>query len=218
MPKGRSPAPDDLQHRPSGAPITPASDGVIYCAAKKKNGDICKSIKIMPNGRCKFHGGMSTGRVNGTGLRQTIYKDMFTEDEVAYLEETKETDIAKQLDDEIDIARVRERRMLKKINELKDKQWREIEKKETIGQHGNQVISNVETTSQSTEALIQKIEGDITKVQNQIMKLLNSKAQYLASISQDTQVDVSVFVNAVQQNTENLWEDDENGDNEENEG
>ncbi len=217
--KGRQPAPEDLQHRPRGVKPEPASDGRFYCQAKKKNGDICKSTAVLPNGRCKFHAGMSSGRKDGSGLNAKLSKELFTEEELEYLEQTKKDDLLQQYDDEIDIARIRERRMLLKIQALKDKEWRDIERKETVGQMGNQMISNKETISKSADAVIQNIENDLTKVQNQIMKLLNSKAQYLASINQDTQVDVSVFVNAVKQNTENLWSDeaegDDNGNNEE---
>jgi hypothetical protein len=215
--RGR-PKVDDIQHRGANEPPKDFSvNGIPYCGAKTVNGGVCKSLKTFANGRCKFHGGASTGPKNNSGLHQTIHRDLFTEDEIAYLEEINNDDMVKQFDNEIDIARIRERRMLQKINMLKEQQWREVEKKETIGQHGNQMITTTETTSTSNEVMIQKIEGDITKVQNQIMKLLNSKAQYLASINQDAQVDVSVFVNAVKQNTGNLWDDDTNEHNEEDE-
>jgi hypothetical protein len=213
---GKPKAPDNLEHRGAYEPPKDfSSQGRAYCGAKRQDGGVCKSLKTLANGRCKFHGGMSTGPKNNSGLHSTLHRDLFTEDELKYLDEINNDDIVKQYDNEIDIARIRLRRMLQKINDFKAKEWREVEKKETVGQQGNQFFSNTETTSQSTEAIIQKIEGDITKVQNQIMKLLNSKAQYLATINQDTQVDISVFVNAVKQNTENLWEDDDNGDNEE---
>jgi hypothetical protein len=215
--KHHNTAPEDLPHRPRGVEPQPIN-GTYYCQAKKKNGQICKSNKVLENGRCKFHGGMSSGRKDGTGLNAKIYSDMFTEEELQYLNNISSDDIVKQFDDEIDIAKIRQRRMLKKIQELKDQKWRDFEKKETVGQMGNQMVSNTETTSKSVEAFIMQLENDITKVQNQIMKLLNSKAQYMASINQDTQVDVSVFVNAVKQNTESLWEDDDNGDNEEDKG
>ena len=216
---GKPKAPEDLEHRGKKQPPTQfSSTGRAYCGAKTVNGGVCKSLKTLKNGRCKHHGGMSTGPKNGSGLHAELNSDLFTDEEVAYLKQINNDDIVRQYDSEIDIARIRERRMLIKIHTLKDDSWRETEKRETIGQHGNQMISSTETTSLSNEMLIQKIEADLTKVQNQIMKLLNSKAQYLASINQDTQVDVSIFVNAVKQNTQNLWEDDDNGDNEEDEG
>jgi hypothetical protein len=216
---GKPKAPEDLEHRGAGeAPKQYSSQGRAYCGAKTSKGGICKSLKTHKNGRCKHHGGMSTGPKNGSGLHANLYRELFTEDELQYLDQINNDDLVKQFDNEIDIARIRERRMLHKINDLRDKDWRETEKKETIGQHGNQMITTTETTSTSNEMMIQRIEADLTRVQNQIMKLLNSKAQYLSSINQDTQVDVSVFVNAVRQNTENLWEDDDNEHNEEDEG
>ena len=41
------------------------------CGAIKKDGTPCKQMAIYSNGRCKFHGGLSTGPVTEAGREQS---------------------------------------------------------------------------------------------------------------------------------------------------
>lgn len=43
----------------------------MMCGAKTRSGKPCKQTNIFDNGRCKFHGGMSTGPTTPEGRRQS---------------------------------------------------------------------------------------------------------------------------------------------------
>jgi hypothetical protein len=42
-----------------------------YCDAKKKNGEPCRQKALYSRGRCKFHGGLSTGPKTEEGKQQS---------------------------------------------------------------------------------------------------------------------------------------------------
>ena len=42
-----------------------------YCDAKKKNGEPCRQKALYGRGRCKFHGGLSTGPKTDEGKQQS---------------------------------------------------------------------------------------------------------------------------------------------------
>lgn len=54
----------------------------MMCGAKTRAGHPCKNKQIYPNGRCKFHGGLSTGPRTLEGKRRSalnigkIYEDL----------------------------------------------------------------------------------------------------------------------------------------------
>jgi hypothetical protein len=203
LPRGRKN--HDAKKMPKGHGLT--------CGAKKKNGEICMSSNLYENGRCVYHGGASTGPKNGTGRLSKLDHTLFTEEELNYIEENPVTNIEQQLLSEIEIITIRERRMLRKIQEMKTKEWHNQERIESLGKNGQQVTKNTELVSVGTEVLMQKIEADLTKVQHQKMKLLNSLAHYRSTLTQNNNIDVSIFVNAIK-GQNNLWEDDKNDESE----
>ena len=42
-----------------------------YCGAKTRKGTPCKQLGIYENGRCKLHGGLSTGPTTEEGKRRS---------------------------------------------------------------------------------------------------------------------------------------------------
>lgn len=48
-------------------PLFPEACRGMQCGATTRAGTPCKSIALMINGRCKLHGGMSTGPITETG-------------------------------------------------------------------------------------------------------------------------------------------------------
>lgn len=60
------------------------------CGAKNRKGEICQQ-KPMKNGRCRFHGGKSTGNPKAKGNQNAkkhgAYSKFFTDDEKAQLDE-----------------------------------------------------------------------------------------------------------------------------------
>jgi len=84
--------------------------------AKTRSGSPCKN-RPMANGRCRMHGGKSTGPPRGnknsvkTGEYETIWLDAL-DDEERVLFYSVQTEVLKQLDQEIRLLELRERRML----------------------------------------------------------------------------------------------------------
>ncbi len=42
----------------------------MMCGAQTRQGHLCRQTNLYPNGRCKFHGGASTGPVTQKGKRK----------------------------------------------------------------------------------------------------------------------------------------------------
>lgn len=55
--------------RPPCYPPFPAELRGLTCGAENRGGEPCKRTDLMTNGRCRFHGGMSTGPKSDEGRR-----------------------------------------------------------------------------------------------------------------------------------------------------
>ena len=60
-----------FQHPPPKFPDYPEECKNMTCGAKTRAGHPCKSKAIFSNGRCKFHGGLSTGPKTLEGRRKS---------------------------------------------------------------------------------------------------------------------------------------------------
>ena len=60
-------ADDGYQYPPPVTPAFPEELRGLACGAKTRAGTPCKRIDIYNNGRCKFHGGLSTGPATPEG-------------------------------------------------------------------------------------------------------------------------------------------------------
>ena len=106
------------------------------CGAKTKSGEACKKTALK-NGRCKLHGGKSTGPKDRAkhseilkgnknalkhGLYETIWLDTLTDEERELYHQVS-TDPNVQVDSEYRLSALRIRRMLQRIQqeEQKDK-------------------------------------------------------------------------------------------------
>ena len=104
------------------------------CGAKTKSGEACKKAALK-NGRCRFHGGKSTGpkdktkhseRLKGNknalrhGLYETIWLDTLTEEEQELYHQVS-TDPNVQVDSEYRLSVLRIRRMLQRIQQEEQK-------------------------------------------------------------------------------------------------
>jgi hypothetical protein len=83
-----------------------------HCGAKNRKGGSCKQPP-MPNGRCRYHGGLSTGPKDTTNsaknsLKHGIYATRMTEEEIAI---TRSIQLG-TVDDELRLTRIRLRRAL----------------------------------------------------------------------------------------------------------
>lgn len=53
---------NDVDYRERSYPVFPEELRGLTCGAKsKRTGQPCKQVALYTNGRCKFHGGLSTG-------------------------------------------------------------------------------------------------------------------------------------------------------------
>lgn len=82
---------------------------MALCGAKNRSGQPCKA-QAMPNGRCRMHGGKSTGAPAGNqnARQHGIYSDALTADEV----ELFDAIAVGELEQELKIARLQLRRAL----------------------------------------------------------------------------------------------------------
>lgn len=88
------------------------------CGAKTRSGGRCRT-SAMPNGRCRMHGGLSTGPSPGSqnALKHGMYAKYFTDGEMAASADTKLGDVEL----EIRICRLRLARALAAEKASKDK-------------------------------------------------------------------------------------------------
>lgn len=151
------------------------------CGAKRRNGEPCQKWALKEKNRCRLHGGKSTGappkkmqknkNAVKTGEYETIWLDTL-DDEEKSLVSGIQVDILKMIDESIALLYVRERRMMQRINELRERKFNVIstEKKEGLERgeatsvHAKKGELNIET--------IQRIEDALTRLQDKKAKFL----------------------------------------------
>ena len=163
------------------------------CGAKAKStGEKCKLVagygtNHLGEGRCKYHGGKSTGpkpeslkknkNAVSTGEYETIWMDTLTDEEKKLLPKVKH-EVINLIDDDIKLIEIRIRRMMQRINNSDD----------------------AENTSNIEEAL--------TRVQGKKTQLLKLKYQVENDEAPDS-VNVNNYINAIKSRSEEIWEGDE---------
>lgn len=99
---------------------------MAFCGAKTRSGNTCKN-SAMANGRCRMHGGKSTGAKNNFGNQNAkkhgIYSQFITDDEWQAVEQSE----LDNLNDELRLCKVRLLRALKKEQELGNLDTDELE-------------------------------------------------------------------------------------------
>lgn len=191
------------------------------CGAKTRKGTPCLrpagwGTNHPGTGRCKLHGGCSTGpkdqRGNKnavtTGEYETIWFDTLDEEERELFHQIN-LDKIKQLDNGIKLIEIRERRMMKRIQKLKEKEFTVISRKE--GLERGKATSLEE--SQGTLGQIQAIEEALTRVQAHKAKLidLKHKLELDMGITTNDNEGIREFINATTPSIselEELFEDD----------
>lgn len=196
----------------------------IRCGARSKNnnGEPCKG-RAMANGRCRFHGGKSTGpkdpsKLEGnkhalkTGEYENIALDALDEEELELIEKV-DTDPMAQLDEAIQIAKLRERRMLIRIAGLKQKQQHmvNLEKEVTIERSRRTYRHTVERY-EDTLTVIQKIEDALirnTRVLNQLIATKHKILTENGPIEVDVNVRLAEYEEALNAIAGEVWADDD---------
>lgn len=167
--------------------IPPSQRKREKCGAKLRGKDRFCENWAMGNGRCRLHGGKSTGpkdtskvRQNAlkTGEHQTIWADSLYDNELEWLELVK-LDVESQLNEEIKLMTIRERRMMHRIEELNQEDYSVAEITEEtesgFGKAGAIDLRRESTRKVSNLDQIQRIEEALTRVQEKKAKLLDLK-------------------------------------------
>lgn len=156
----------------------------IKCGAKTRSGKPCNNY-AMGNGRCRMHGGKSTGpkdkvkkskdmKNNKNGVttheRESIVFDYLEDDEKELLK-LIDLDKLKQIDNEIKLVDIRLRRMMKRIQILNEKEYVVDNYKIGMERDGETNI----TESVDSISKIQNIEDAITRVQGTKLRLIEAK-------------------------------------------
>lgn len=173
-----------------------------HCGAKTRSGGRCKKpagwgTKHPGSGRCRLHGGCSTGPPKGsknaltTGEYESIIASALDDDDERILYAQVRTDKLIQLDEEIRLLTIRERRMLRRITYLReiaaagDKVPKgatdpelgmvpiEAEQSGRVGSDRVHMIVRSETAIE----VIQRIEQALTRVQMVKVRLIALKHQ-----------------------------------------
>lgn len=163
--------------------------GPICGARTHGNGEPCRrpagwGTDHPGRGRCKLHGGASHGPKDPTKLRgnrngektgehSAIWYDQLSDEEKA-LFHCLELDVLPQVDEELRLITIRERRMLERINSFKDKTFTTVEK---IEKTGGEDGPTTEEKQHAVLGQVQAIEEALTRVQEKKTKLLELKAK-----------------------------------------
>lgn len=167
----------------------------ICGATKKQGGGICRNPAGFRTphfgiGRCFLHGGLSTGPKNGTGEYSAIWLDVLPEDEKELYHEII-TDKIAQLDQEIRLIEIRERRMLQRIENLKKADFTIVEESEESGIEKGEDTHLVTIKKRATLGQIQEIEEALTRVQARKERLIALKHKFEeAGEGQDKEIHV----------------------------
>lgn len=150
---------------------SPIGNQAPLCGARsKRSGKGCLN-RAMPNGRCRMHGGTSTGPPLGShnAITHGIYSDAVTADEHAVWDRIPIEDV----DDEIRILKLRLARVLrlqeKHDAEPENTKLLELTKSSTSSEHGGQGVKQsaaVERTRPDFHRLILAYTRRIAEVMN----------------------------------------------------
>ena len=193
------------------------------CGAKTRQGTMCKNpagfkTNHFGTGRCYLHGGRSTGGKGGpygnkkglkTGLYEAIWLDVLPEKEQNLYHEVV-TDKVTQLDQEIRLLDIRERRMLQRIEKLKQQDFTVVEISSEIGAGAQGPVDKMTEKRVATLGQIQAIEEALTKVQARKERLLDLKHKFEQSQGPE-KPDIGVYIDALRGAAKEAWQD-ENGD------
>ena len=168
----------------------------------------------MANGRCRMHGGKSTGPPKGnknalkTGEYETIWLDALEEEE-RVLFHAVDTDVLRQIDEEIRLITIRERRMLQRIERLR------AAGDFTVVRHSIGIEKGKKTDLREAEGTlgqIQAIEEALTRVQEKKAKLLELKHKIETANDQAEDPVDDGFLEALEAKVTEVWDDGETDD------
>ncbi len=194
--------------------------GYLVCGAKNDNNDYGFCLQRagwgtdhLGYGRCKHHGGKSTGppkknkNAVTTGEYETIWMDTLDDKEKKLYSQIR-TDVIDQLDSEIKLTNIRIRRMMMRISSLMENDFTAVEKNRKKGTGPMGPVDMSEVKIRASLGQIQDIEDALTRVQNRKEKLLKLKHQ-IESGQGPIDIDITNYINALKGTAEEVWGDEE---------
>lgn len=125
-----------------------------------------------------------------------------------------DVDVLSQLDYDIRILTIRERRMLERIMKLEEATFVEVRIEDTTGLNGTRPMTQRVVTSESNLVIIQQIEEALTRVQEKKARLVEAKHRYERDQFNNDEVDVQKFVDVLGISVDSVWSDEDGGDGE----
>ncbi|MCS1350286.1 HGGxSTG domain-containing protein [Mechercharimyces sp. CAU 1602] len=161
------------------------------CGAKTRSGNPCKN-NAMANGRCRMHGGKSTGappekmkrnkKVFATGEFERIFIDELNDSEKELYSIAPKADYLRQIDHALGVLYVKELGMSRRLKQYREDQMvtitqRTLEESYIHRETSKKVIRNQEEEigQQRAEELIQRQEEALFRLQERKAKLLDLK-------------------------------------------
>jgi len=185
-----------------------------YCGAKKRDGTPCRNSP-MPNGRCRLHGGKAGAPLNAnstTGETETIWYGILTDEEKELYHQVQ-TDSLVQINEEIRLMSIREYRMMNRYRKLVDKynEFEEFIKTEIYTERGIMNGRELDVVKEKENLVLKELEtldDAITRIQEKKQKLLDLKHKIEVG-TEDTNVNVDLYINALEESAQTVWREDE---------
>ena len=120
-----------------------------------------------------------------------------------------ETDVLSQLDYDIKILTIRERRMLERIAKLEQIAFMDVRMDKTTRTSGKRKTEEKTVSAEASLLLIQQIEESLTRVQEKKARLVEAKQKYEKEQMNNDSIDIGQFVAALGVSIEGVWNDAE---------
>lgn len=184
--------------------------GYTVCwAMGKRRGTPCKA-PAMANGRCYVHGGKNPGPPKKnknsvtTGERETIWMDTLTAREQQLYHQVQ-TDVLVQIDEEIRLITLRERRMLARIALLKVDEFSVTEYEDKVGMDKGYDTELKTKRYVSNATQVHNIEEALTRVQDRKARLLDLKHKVSTASGPSDMPNVDRFLQALGATATEVW-------------
>lgn len=192
--------------------------GLVRCGAKaKKNGLKCRQ-PAMENGRCRMHGGASTGPPKGNkngvihGAYERILYATLNDDEVFAFHDMK-TDVLANIEITLKILNIREARMLERMEQVRESGnylTTSIEREEGYKEKGS--VDFKRRRKEGALGIIQRIEEALTKVQAQKAQYLDLKLKVEAATKSEDVPNFDKYMKALAKTASEVWGDEQDGE------
>jgi uncharacterized protein YjcR len=125
--------------------------------------------------------------------------------------ERMSTDVLEQLDHDIKLITIRERRMMERIAKLEESAFTTVKLEDSSGRVGKNTTEQRVVVSEASLILIQQIEEALTRVQDKKAKLIETKHKYESVQSNNNELDIRKLVDAIGGSVSSVWKDEEDG-------